>query len=159
MRYPFRLQASAMLLALVMPLAQAQAQAAENDGEVTADSLGPEVQKLEQKLTDFNAEMREPLMMDIEKVLGNIDARAAILENRLQENWGTADRLARVQAQTAMASLSRERARLVEWQQRMQDSPDYTWESMGEGFKSAFDELSEAWQGAEQKVGQAIEED
>lgn len=40
----------------------------------------------------------------------------------------------------------------------MQDSPDFTWGSMKEGFNDAFDQLSEAWQGAEQKVRQAVGE-
>jgi flagellar hook-basal body complex protein FliE len=145
-----------MLLAMVMPLAQGHA--AEGEGGVTADSLRQEMQKLEQKLTDFNAERRDQLMTDIDQVLSDIDLRAATLENRLQENWGEADRLARVQAQTAQASLSREQARVMEWYERMQDSADYTWESMGEGFQDAFDQLSEAWSNAEQKVSQAIEE-
>lgn len=157
MRSPLRLQASALLLAMVMPLAQGQA--AENDSETTLESLRQEMQNLDQELTDFTAERREQLMADIENVLGDIDARIATLERRLQEDSDEADRLARAQAQTALASLRRERARVTEWYKRMQDSADYTWESMKEGFNDAFDKLSEAWQSAEQQVRQAVEED
>ncbi|MDF0748611.1 hypothetical protein NLU14_00050 [Marinobacter sp. 71-i] len=154
MRFPLRLQASALLLAMVMPLAQA----AEDDSEATVESLRQEVQRLDQELTDFTAERRERLMTDIGDVLGAIDARVTTLENRLQGNWDEADKLARAQAQTALASLHRERVRVTEWHQRMQDSADFTWESMKEGFNEAFDKLSEAWQNAEQSVGQALEE-
>ncbi len=154
MRFPLRLQASALLLAMVMPLAQA----AEDDSEATVESLRQEMQSLNQELSDFTAERRERLMTNIEDVLGALDARIATLENRLQEGWDGADKIARAQAQTALASLHRERARVTEWHQRMQDSADFTWESMKEGFNDAFDKLSEAWQNAEQSVGQALEE-
>ncbi|AZT84874.1 hypothetical protein EHN06_15680 [Marinobacter sp. NP-4(2019)] len=155
MRFPLRLQASALLLAMVMPLAQA----AEDDSDATVESLRQDVQSLNQELSDFTAERRDQLMADIEDVLGAIDARVATLENRLEEGWGDADKIARAQAQTALASLHRERARVTEWHQRMQDSADFTWESMKEGFNDAFDKLSEAWQNAEKSVGQALEED
>lgn len=156
MRSPLRLQASALLLAMMMPLAQGHA--AENDGDATVESLRQEVQSLNQELEAFTTERRERLMTDIEEVLSSIDARIEALENRLQEDWNKADKLTRAQAQTALASLRRERARVAEWYERMQVSADFTWESMKEGFKDAFDELSEAWQGAEQKVREVDEE-
>lgn len=154
MRFPLRLQASALLLAMAMPLAQA----AEDDSEATVESLREEVQSLNQELSDFTAERRDRLMTDIKDVLGALDARIATLENRLQDDWDEADKIARAQAKTALATLHRERARVTEWHQRMQDSADFTWESMKEGFNDAFDKLSEAWQNAEQSVGQALEE-
>lgn len=154
MRFPLRLQASALLLAMVMPLAQA----AEDDSEATVESLRQEVQSLSQELSDFTAERRERLMTDIADVLGAMDARIATLENRLQGGREEADKIARAQAQTALATLHRERARVTEWHLRMQDSADFTWESMKEGFTDAFEKFSEAWQNAEQSVGQALEE-
>lgn len=156
MQYSLRLQVSALLLAMIMPLAQSLA--AEGEDETSVESLRQDVQNLDQELKDFTAERRERLMTSIDEVLSDIDARIATMENRLKENWNEADRLARAQAQTALASLRRERARMVEWQQRMQDSADYTWESMKEGFNDAFDQLSEAWHKAEQSVRQALEE-
>ncbi|MCL7943705.1 hypothetical protein [Marinobacter sp. ATCH36] len=152
MRYRLLLQASALLLVMIMPLAQSQA--AEDEGEVTVETLRQDVENLDQELNDFTAERRERLMTGIDEVLSDIDARTATLENRLKEDWDEADRLARAQAQTALASLRRERARVTEWYQRMQDSADYTWESMKEGFNDAFDQLAEAWQKAEQSVRQ-----
>lgn len=157
MRSPLRLQASALLLAMVLPLAPGNA--AEDDGDATVDSLRQEVQSLNQELADFTAERRERLMTDIDDVLGAMDARIAAMESRLQEDRDKADRLARAQAQTALASLRRERSRVTEWYQRMQDSTDATWESMKEGFNDAFDKLSEAWQSAEENVRQAREKD
>ncbi|MFN2360847.1 MAG: hypothetical protein ABR522_07195 [Marinobacter sp.] len=156
MRNPLRLQASALLLAMIMPLAQGQA--AEDEDAATVESLRQDVQSLDRELNDFTAERRERLMADIDEVLRDIDARTATLEDRLKEDWNEVDRLARAQAQTALASLRRERARVTEWYQRMQDSADYTWESMKEGFNDAFDQFSEAWQKAEQSVRQTDEE-
>lgn len=156
MRSPLRFQASALLLAMVMPLAQGQA--AEDEDEAAVESLRQEVQTLNSELADFTTERRERLMADIEDVLSAIDDRIATLEGRLKEDWDSADRIERAQAQTALASLRRERSRVTEWNQRMQDSADFTWESMKEGFNDAFDELSEAWQDAEQRVRQAVEE-
>ncbi|MDK8463487.1 hypothetical protein [Marinobacter sp. SS13-12] len=157
MRSPFRLQASTLLLAMVLPLAQGHA--AEDDGDPTAESLRQEVQSLNQELADFTIERRERLMTDIEDVLGAIDARIETLDSRLKENWNSTDRLARTQAQTALASLRGERSRVTEWHQRMQDSTDATWESMKEGFNDAFDKLSEAWQGAEETIRQTLEKE
>lgn len=157
MRSPLRLQASALLLAMVLPLAPGHA--AEEDGDATVESLRQEVQSLNQELADFTAERRERLMTDIDDVLGAMDARIAAMESRLQEDRDKADRLARAQAQTALASLRRERSRVTEWHQRMQDSTDATWESMKEGFNDAFDKLSEAWQSAEENVRQALAKD
>ncbi|MGM0766726.1 MAG: hypothetical protein ACQEV6_01750 [Pseudomonadota bacterium] len=154
MRTPLRVLVSALLLAMVMPLAQAE----EDDSEATVESLRQEVQSLNEELADFTAERRKQLMTDIDDVLGAIDDRIATLDNRLQEEWDEADKIARAQAQTALASLQRERARVTEWQERMQDSADFTWESMKEGFNDAFEKLSEAWQNAEQSVGEAAEE-
>lgn len=156
MRFPLRLQASALMLAIVLPLAQGHA--AEEDSDATEESLRQEMQSLDQELADFTTERRERLMTDIEDVLGAIDARIATLDKHLQDNWESADKLARAQAQTALASLRRERARATDWHQRMQDSTGSTWESMKDGFNDAFDELSEAWQSAEQNVRQALEE-
>ncbi|WP_372996683.1 hypothetical protein [Marinobacter sp.] len=155
MRFPFRFRAGALLLALVMPLAQGQA--AEDDGEATVESLQQEVQRLNDELADFTTERRDRLMTDVEEVLDAIDGRIATLETRLQDDWESADRVARVQAQTALASLRRERSRVAEWYQRMEDSADFTWESMKDGFNDAFDELSDAWQDAEQNVRKARE--
>ncbi|TSJ68552.1 hypothetical protein [Marinobacter vulgaris] len=156
MRYPLRLQAGALLLAMVMPLAPGHA--AENDGDATEESLRKDLQSLDQELTDFSSERRERLMTDIEEVLGAIEARIETLDSRLQDNWNSADRLERAQAQTAVAALRRERSRVMEWRQRMQDSTDVTWASMKDGFNDAFDELVEAWQSAEQNVRQAVKE-
>jgi len=39
----------------------------------------------------------------------------------------------------------------------MQDSADFTWESMKEGFNDAFDELSNAWQDAEDNIRETVE--
>ena len=155
MRFSLRLQASALLLAMMMPLAQGYA--AEDDGDATVESLRQDIQTLNEELEQFTTERRDRLMTDIEEVLSAIDARIAVLENHLQESWDQADELTRAQAQTALASLRRERARVTEWNERMQDSADFTWESMKEGFNDAFDQLSEDWQSAEQKVGEAAE--
>jgi len=155
-RFALRLQASVLLLAMMMPLAQAHA--AEDDGDASVETLRQDMETLTQELEDFTTERRERLMSDIEDVLSSVDGRIAALEDRLQEDWDKADKLTRAQAQTALASLRRERARVTEWYERMQDSADFTWGSMKEGFNDAFDELSEAWQGAEQKVQEAGEE-
>ena len=155
MRFPLRLQASALLLALTLPLAQGHA--AEDDGEATVESLRQEIRNLDHELKEFTTERRERLMKDIEEVLSSLDARIATLENRLQEDWNEADELTRAQARTALASLRRERARVTEWYERMQDSADFTWESMKEGFNDAFDQLSEDWENAEQSIRDAIE--
>ena len=155
MRTPFRLQASAFLLAMVMPLAQGVA--AEESNEASVASLKQDVQNLSQELSAFTAERRDQLMTDIEKVLASLDDRIATLEDRLQDDWDDTDKVVRAQAQTALASLHRERARVMEWYQRMQDSADFTWESMKDGFNDAFGKLSEAWRDAEQNVDQVGE--
>ncbi len=157
MRSPLRLQASALLLAMVMPLAPGHA--AEVDGDVTEESLGQDLQVLDQELADFSSDRRDQLLTDIEDVLGAIETRIATLDSRLRDNWNSADRLERAQAQTAVAALRRERSRVMEWHQRMQDSTGFTWESMKGGFNEAFDDLSEAWQNAEENVRKAVEED
>ncbi|GHD51532.1 hypothetical protein SAMN05216429_10823 [Marinobacter persicus] len=157
MRSALRIQASALMLAMMMPLVHVHA--AEDDSEPTVETLREDVAKLNQELEDFTTERRERLMTDIEDVLDAIDGRIAALENKLQDGWSKADKLTRAQAQTALASLRRERSRVDEWYQRMQDSADFTWESMKDGFNDAFDTLSEDWQSAEEKVREAGEED
>lgn len=156
MQPPFRLLASALLLAMVMPLAPVHA--AEDDGDVTEESLGKDLQSLDQELEDFSSEQREQLIADVEDVLGAIEVRIATLESRLRDNRDSADRLERVQAKTAVAALRRERSRVMEWHQRMQDSTGFTWESMKDGFNETFDELYEAWENAEQNVHKALED-
>lgn len=151
---PMRLLASALLLVMMMPLAQA----AEDDSEMAVEYLRQQVQQLNEELADFSAERRERLMTDIEDVLGAIDDRIATLEDRLENDSDEADKIARAQAQTALATLQRERARITEWHERMKDSADFTWESMKDGFNDAFDQLSEAWQSAEQNVGKVVED-
>ncbi len=151
---PMRLLASALLLVLMMPLAQA----AKDDSEMAVESLREQMQQLDEELADFSAERRERLMTDIKDVLGAIDDRIATLEDRLETDWQEADKIARAQAQTALASLHRERARITEWHERMEDSADFTWESMKEGFNDVFDKLSDALQNAEQKVGKVVED-
>lgn len=155
-RYPLRLQASALLLAMLMPLAQGHA--AEDDSEEKVESLRQDVQSLNEELADFTAERRERLMTDIEDVLEDIDARIEALDSRLREEWNEADKLTRTQAQSALANLRRERARVSEWHERMQDSADFTWESMKDGFNDAFDNLAEAWEKSERTVREAVEE-
>lgn len=156
MRSQLRLQASALLLAMVMPLAPVHA--AEDDGDVTEESLGKDLQSLDQELEDFSSEQREQLIADVEDVLDAIEVRIEMLDSRLRDNRDSADRLERVQAQTAVAALRRERSRVMEWHQRMQDSTGFTWESMKDGFNDAFDELSGAWQNAEENVRKALED-
>lgn len=147
---------AALLLALFMPLNQGHAA---QDDELTAETLREDLQSLRDELADANAEQQNDLMADIESVLGSVEGRIEVLESRLQENWNTADRLARVQAQTAVASLRRERARATEWFMRMQDSSNLTWESMKDSFNDTFDEMSDAWQDAETNVSKAVEDD
>lgn len=156
MRAPLRIKASTLLLAMVLPLAPGHA--AEGESDATVESLRQKVQNLSQELTDFTSERREQLMADIENALAAIDARIATLEGQLEDEWTTADKLARAQAQTAIASLRRERARVRGWYERMQDSAGPTWESMKDSFDEAFEELSKAWQDAEQNVSKAVEE-
>lgn len=156
MRSALRIQASALLLAMAVPLAHVHA--AEDDSDTTVETLREDVVKLNQELEDFTTERRERLMTDIEDVLDAIDGRIRVLEKQLQDGRSKADQLTRAQAQTALASLRRERARVEEWYQRMQDSADFTWESMKDGFNDAFDTLSEDWQSAEEKVREAGEE-
>lgn len=152
-----RIQVSAFLLVMLMSLAQAVNAQGEND-EGTMDAVREAMQSLSQDLTEANAEQREELMTDIEGVLSVVDDRLMTLENRLEEKWDTADRLARVQAQTAVASLRRERARVLEWYGRMKDSRDGTWESMKDGFDDSFNDLSDAWKSAEENVRKAVTE-
>jgi predicted RNase H-like nuclease (RuvC/YqgF family) len=146
----------ALLLAIIMPLAPVQA--ADNADDASVEALREDVANLNRELQEFTAERRERLMTDIEDVLDSIDARIAALESRLRENRNKVDQLTRAQAQTALASLRRERARVTEWYQRMEDSANFTWESMKEGFNEAFDQLSEDWESAEQAVRDADEQ-
>ena len=159
MRFPLRLQAGVLMLALTVPLAQGHAAETEGDGEATVESLRQEIQSLDQELREFTTERRDRLMTDIEQVLESLDARIETLENRLDEDWDEADRLTRAQDRKALASLRRERARVTEWYERMQDSADFTWESMKEGFNDAFDQLSKDWESAEQTIREAVEAD
>ena len=159
MRFPLRLQAGVLMLALTVPLAQGHAAETEGDGEATVESLRQEIQSLDQELREFTTERWDRLMTDIEQVLESLDARIETLENRLDEDWDEADRLTRAQARKALASLRRERARVTEWYERMQDSADFTWESMKEGFNDAFDQLSKDWESAEQTIREAVEAD
>jgi len=156
MRFPLRVQAGALLLALMMPLAQGHA--AENDGDATVEQLRQDIQSLDQDLDEFTTGRREQLMRDIEDVLASLDARIETLESRLQEEWNETDKLARAEAKTALAALRRERARVMEWYERMQVSADFTWESMKEGFNDAFSQLFDAWQDAEKDVREVFEE-
>jgi len=153
---PFRVQASALLLAMLMPLSQGHA--AEDEGNAAVEQLRQDIQSLDQELDEFTTERREQLMRDIEDVLASLDARIETLENRLLEEWNETDKLARAEAKTALASLRRERARVMEWYERMQVSADFTWESMKEGFNDAFSQLSDAWQDAEKDVREVFEE-
>lgn len=157
MERPLRMQVSALLLVTIMPLSHNLA--ADTETDVAPESLRQEVMNLSEELTNFTADRRERLMSDIKEVIGDIDARIAAMDNGLDEKWTEVDRLNRVKAQTALASLKRERARVGEWYERMEDSADYTWESMKEGFNDAYDNLTEAWLSAEQGVNTAIEED
>ncbi|MFO7993458.1 MAG: hypothetical protein R6U69_04805 [Marinobacter sp.] len=157
MRPHLRLTASALLLAMVMPLTPIHAE--EDNGDVTEESLDKDLKSLDQELADFSSERRDQLIGDVEDVLDAIESRIATLDSRLRDNWDSADRLERAQAQTAVAALRRERSRVMEWHQRMQDSTGFTWESMKDGFNDAFDELAEAWQNAEQNVRKAVEEE
>lgn len=150
-----RLKANAFLIAMLMPFTQGAV--AQDDDSATRETVRQEIQSLREGLKDSDAEQQKELMADIEDVLSIIDERLMTLDNRLEEKWETADRLARVQAQTAMASLRRERARVIQWYDRMKDSSGVTWESMKEGFDDAFNDLSDAWQSAEQDVRQAVE--
>lgn len=156
MQSTLKLMTGALLLAIIMPLAPVQA--ADNADDASVEALREDVANLNRELQEFTAERRERLMTDIEDVLDSIDARIAALESRLRENRNKVDQLTRAQAQTALASLRRERARVTEWYQRMEDSANFTWESMKEGFNEAFDQLSEDWESAEQAVRDADEQ-
>ncbi|NWO04165.1 MAG: hypothetical protein HLX50_00240 [Alteromonadaceae bacterium] len=156
MQSTLKLMIGALLLAIIMPLAPAHA--GDNADDATVEALREDVANLNRELQEFTAERRERLMMDIEDVLDSIDARIAALESRLRENRNKVDQLTRAQAQTALASLRRERARVTEWYQRMEDSANFTWESMKEGFNEAFGQLSEDWESAEQAVRDADEQ-
>ena len=156
MQSTLKLMTGALLLAIIMPLAPVQA--ADNADDAAVETLREDVANLNRELQEFTAERRERLMTDIEDVLDSMDARIAELETRLRENRNKVDQLTRAQAQTAVASLRRERARVTEWYQRMEDSANFTWESMKEGFNEAFDQLSEDWESAEQAVRDADEQ-
>jgi hypothetical protein len=140
---------------MMMPLSQGYADG--DSGDLTEDTLRKEMLGLDEALSNSDADQRKGLMDEIEDVLGAIDDRVAILNGRLEDNWEEADRLARVQAQTAIAALRREKARLQEWYQRMQDSSDATWGSMRDGFNDTYEDLPEAWQEAEDKVRRTLE--
>lgn len=159
MHNPLRSIASALLLATLMLSghAYAQDQDKEQDKQASVESIRKEVRDLNQELADFTAEKRDKLMKRIDDILASIDTRIARLEQELEEDWQEMDQVARAEARTALASLRRERARVAEWYQRMEDSSDFTWESMKEGFNDAFSQLSEAWQSAEKNVQQAAE--
>lgn len=152
-----RLQINVLLMAILMSLTQVVV--AEDDSDATVDTVRQEMQSLREALENSDSERRDGLMDDIEDVMGVVDDRVMTLDNRLKDNWETADRLARVQAQTAVASMRRERARVVQWHDRMKDSSDATWGSMKDGFDEAFTDLSDAWQEAEENVRRAVEED
>lgn len=152
-----RLQINVLLMAILMSLTQVVV--AEDDSDATMDTVRQEMQSLREALENSDSERRDGLMDDIEDVMGVVDDRVMTLDNRLKDNWETADRLARVQAQTAVASMRRERARVVQWHDRMKDSSDATWGSMKDGFDEAFTDLSDAWQEAEENVRKAVEED
>lgn len=157
MRNRFRVLGLTLAFLMASPLLHGQTQ--QSDDSASYEALAEEVENLNRELTDFTRERREQLMSDIDSVLAGIDDRIAALEGRLQEDWNELDRVARAEAQTALASLRRERSRVNEWHQRMKDSADFTWESMKEGFNDAFDGLAEAWMEAEQDVTRVVGED
>lgn len=161
MRNPFRFQAGALLLAILMlagPV-QAQDQNPDQQDKASVESIQREMQDLKQELAEYSADRREQLAADIEATLKDIDTRIEILETRIQEDWQEMDKVARAEARSALASARRERARVADWYQRMQDSSEFTWESMKEGFNDAFDQLSKAWQDAEEDVQKAMEKE
>ncbi len=154
-RHSLRFQIGASLLALL--LFAGTSQGAENDSKASIESIRQEVQNLQQELKDFTEERRQELTADIEATLTDIDARIEALEARVNEDWQQMDRVARAHARSSLGALRRERGRVADWYQRMQDSPEYTWESMKDGFNEAFNNMAEAWKTAEKDVQKAID--
>lgn len=130
---------------------------AEDDSKASVESIRQEVQDLQQELQDFTEERRKELTKDIEATLSDIDARIEALETRISEDWQQMDKVARAHARSSLGALRRERARVADWYQRMQDSSEFTWESMKEGFNEAFNSMADAWKTAEKDVQKAID--
>ena len=123
LRYPISifLLASCLLTGQAHGQEQQPQQQQQQEREATIESVRQEVQDLNQELAEFTADRRQQLMEDIEGTLKAIDTRVDALETRLKDEWNEMDEVARAHARSTLGALRRERARVAEWYQRMQD--------------------------------------
>lgn len=123
------------------------AQAAEE--KTTVEDIKAETRELTRKLSAYGAEQRDEAIQSIETTLEDLDARIEVLEQRIDRNWDQMSDAAREEAQANLRALREQRTKVAKWYDSLKASSANAWDKVKAGFSDAYQDLSEAWQNAE----------
>lgn len=123
---------------------------ADNKEQSTIEGIKQEGQELLQAMEKYSEKQKTKAIDLVDENLDRMDARIDYLERRLSEEWGDLSKDARNEISEQLAALRKQRLEVAEWYGSLKQNSGEAWNELKEGFSASFEELSQAWEDAEE---------
>jgi len=118
---------------------------------ITIQDVQQETQELLMTLKGYGVDQRDEAIRDIEKAIESVDNRIDALEARVDNQWDKMTAPARETARANLKALRKQRNQMAEWYGSLKASSDSAWDHVKQGVSKAYQDLSKAWEKAEQE--------
>lgn len=122
------------------------------NGKETAspEDIKQEGQELIQAMAQYSEQQKNEAIKMVNKNLNRMDARVERLEHQLSAQWGELSKETQEELRAQLKSLRAQRIEVAEWLGSMKQDSGEAWNKLKAGFSDAFEDLSRAWQEAEE---------
>lgn len=139
----------AILLFAPVVLPAQEAADAPASGEVSAESVRQEISEAFEAIAGYSVRQRDAALAEMERLMGDIDARIARLESRTREEWADMSDATRERRTDALERLRARRNELSERYGALRAGAEDAWGELTEGVTNAWGALSDAWADAD----------
>ncbi len=131
----------------LVPLSDAHA----TSQKTTIQDVQQETQDLLKTLKGYGVAQRDEAIRDTKEALERVDNRIDALEARVDNKWDQMNAAARETARENLRALRKQRNQMAEWYGGLKNSSDSAWDHVKQGISKAYQDLSKAWEKAEQE--------
>ena len=152
-----RLLAAAAFMLVTTSLSWADTEGVPNVKTPDPDKVSTQMDENLEDIQEFTVEQKNDAMRTARHALDDLDRQITLLQSEIDSRWQGLSQQARLDKQSAMATLKEQRAELESRYQALQQAGADNWDAAKVKFSQGWEAIKESWQALNAPVAQGTD--
>lgn len=152
-----RLLAAAALMLVTTSISWANTEGVPNVKTPDPDKVATQMEDTLEEIQAFTVEQKNDAMRTARHTLDELDQQITLLQSEIDSRWQDLSQQARLDKQSAMATLKKQRAELESRYQALQQASADNWETAKKKFSRGWEAVKQSWQALNAPVAEGTD--